>query len=328
MNKYQTALFATSAALALTTLPARADDRAVAQQLFQQGRDLMATGKIAEACPKFAAAADLTSTAGVRLNLSDCYEQLGRTASAWAKAQDALTAAERMGDAAAAQAARERVAALEPKLSYLLVTVEKEAAVAGLEVFRDGEKVPAAAWGAPMPVDPGEHEVSATAPGRKRWSEKKAVTGAAAKVSFAVPALQEDPRAAASITPAPAPAGAPAPDGSSPPDEAPSSWSTQRTFALVAGGVGVAGAVVGAVFGLQAMSKKDEADAACPSVRCSDAAAVQTSQDALTAGTISTIGFVVAGVGLAGGTVLWLTAPKTTTQVGLGPGLVQMRGTW
>jgi hypothetical protein len=282
----------------------------------------MAAGKIAEACPKFAAAADLTSTAGVRLNLADCYEQLGRTASAWAKAQDALTAAERAGDAAAAQFARERVAALEPKLSYVFVTVAKEAAVTGLEVRRDGEKLPTAAWGVPMPVDPGEHEVSATAPGRKRWSEKKEVTGAGTKVSFAVPELHEDSSAAAAITPAPAP------EGSSRPAETPSLWSTQRTLALVAGGVGVAGAVVGTVFGLQAMSKKDEADAACPSVRCSDANAVQASQDALTAGTVSTIGFVVAGVGLAGGAVLWLTAPKTTTQIGLGPGLVQMRGTW
>lgn len=326
MTKHHLVHLALGASLALATLPAHADDRTTAQQLFLQARDLMAAGKVAEACPKFAAAADLASTAGVRLNLSDCYEQLGRTASAWTKAQDALTAAERVGDAAAAQLARERIAALQPKLSYVLVTVASEAAVAGLEVFRDGEKVPSAAWGVPVPVDPGEHEVSATALGRERWSEKKPVIGESATVTFAVPVLQVEPTA--SPAPAPQAAPAPAPHRPPPPAEAPSSWSTQRTFALIAGGVGVGGAVVGAVFGLQAMSKQDEADAECPSVGCSNAGAVKASQDALIAGTVSTIGFVVGVVGLAGGAALWLTAPTVKTELGLGPGLVQMRGTW
>jgi thioredoxin-like negative regulator of GroEL len=89
VNKYQIALLATGAALALTALPVHADDRAIAQQVFQEARELMAAGKFVEACPKFAAAAQLSPTAGVRLNLSDCYAALGKVASAWGKADEA-----------------------------------------------------------------------------------------------------------------------------------------------------------------------------------------------------------------------------------------------
>lgn len=133
---------------------ARGDDLATAQQLFAQGKELMAAGKVAEACAKFAGAADSSPTAGVRLNLGECYEKLGRTASAYTRYVEAETIADRVGDASAANLARGREAALKPTLSYLAVVVTGEAAkVAGLEVNRDGQRVPDAAWGTPVPVD-------------------------------------------------------------------------------------------------------------------------------------------------------------------------------
>ena len=46
-------------------------------------------------------------------------------------------------------------------------------------------------------------------------------------------------------------------------------------------------------------------------------------------GNISTIGFIVGGVGVAGAVVLWLTAPTSSSaQVGFGPGSLQVKGTW
>lgn len=323
MYEYQITLFAVGAALALTTSIARADDRAIAQQVFQEARELMAAGKIAEACPKFAAAAQLSPTAGVRLNLSDCYAALGKAASAWGKADEALTIAERAGDAAAAELARQRKTALTPRLSYLTVAVAPQGA-RDLVVTLDGEKLPSAVWGTALPVDPGEHAIEAGAPGHVRWSTKAAIVGEAARLTVAVPRLEAEPVAAAPAAPAPSTASASSPSGA-PPAEAPSSWSTQRTLALVTGGVGVVGLGVGAAFGLSATSKKSEYEQhQGPNGRCLDAACATLSQDALSAATGSTVGFIAGGALVAVGAVLWLTAPSSGAEgksVGIVPSL-------
>jgi hypothetical protein len=110
-----------------------------------------------------------------------------------------------------------------------------------------------------------------------------------------------------------------------------SAGGTQRMMALVAGGVGVIGVGVGTIFGLQSMSKHSDASTKCPGA-CSDQAGVELWNDARSAGTLSTIGFAVGGVGLATGAILWFTAktPSRTTalQADIGPGSVQIRGSW
>ena len=50
-------------------------------------------------------------------------------------------------------------------------------------------------------------------------------------------------------------------------------------------------------------------------------------------GNVATIGFIAGGVGLVGGAVLWLSARREpssapSVQVGLGPGSMQVLGTW
>ena len=98
-------------------------------------------------------------------------------ASAWAKANEALALAERSGDAAAVTLARDQMSALRPKLSYVTIAVSKETAPPGLEIALDGEKIPEGVWGTALPVDPGDHTVSAKAPDHGPWSTKATVTG-------------------------------------------------------------------------------------------------------------------------------------------------------
>src|ERR1019366_4956486 len=217
----------------LAAPPARGDDKAIAQQAFQEGRALMAAGKIAEACPKFAAAAQLSQTAGVRLNLADCYAKLGKTASAWAKANEALSLAERTGDASATALARDQMSALQPKLSYLTIVVASESAPQGLEVALDGERIPAAVWGTALPVDPGEHEITGTAPGRKPARLKTTVSDPGTRATLSLPTLlpSDDGAQPAAAAAQPAgPATPPAPEGRG------SSWSTTKTLAVASGG--------------------------------------------------------------------------------------------
>jgi hypothetical protein len=298
---------------------ARADDRAIAQQAFQEARALMAAGRVAEACPKFAAAAQLSQTAGVRLNLADCYAKLGKTASAWAKASEALSLADRVGDTAAASLARDQMSALQPKLSYLTLVVDRDGAPAGLEITLDGEKIPAPVWGTALPVDPGEHEIGATAPGRQPSSTKATITAEGSRVSADVvlPAVQGAPVAPPPATGA-AEAGGQASAGGS-------SWSTGRTLALVSGGLGIVGVGIGTGFGLDASSKKSAYQQHQADGRCTDAECATLSQQALTSATASTIAFAAGGALLAAGAVLWLTAPGQSAE-GRGVAIVPIVG--
>jgi hypothetical protein len=166
-----------------------------------------------------------------------------------------------------------------------------------------------------LPADPGEHAIEASAPGHVRWSTKAAIAGEAARITVSVPRLEVEPVAApaapASAPAAPAPSTASASPSDGAPAEKPSSWSRQRTLALVAGGVGVVGLGVGAVFGLSASSKKSDYEQHQDSNgRCLDAACATLSQDALSAATGSTAGFIAGGALVAVGAVLWLTAPS------------------
>jgi TolA-binding protein len=63
---------------------ARADARADAEKLFDEGRRAMQSGDYALACPKFEASNKADPAVGTQMNLAMCWEKLGKTASAWA----------------------------------------------------------------------------------------------------------------------------------------------------------------------------------------------------------------------------------------------------
>jgi len=305
MPRPRTPLLAVVVALASPSL-ALADDRAAAQQLFQQGKELMRAGNVAEACPKFEAAAQFSSTPGVRLNLADCWSKLGRTASAWSKFDEAIGLAERSGDAVAADVARAGRAGLEPQLVYLTVVVKTASAIPGLEVKRDGEKLPPAVWGIPIPVDPGAHEVVAEAPGRKRWSATQTLTTAGTRASVVVPVLDVDATIAVALQapitteprpPEPSPLASPRPGG------------TQRLAGWVTAGVGAVGLGIGTYFAFDALSERgDYRSHLNASGQCADATCQADSHSAYNAGNVATAGFVAGGAVLATGIVLLVTA--------------------
>ena len=166
----------------------RTGDKTTAEALFSEGRKLMAAGKYAEACPKLEASLKLDSGVGTMLNLAECYEKNGQTASAWTEFREAISAARDAGSKDRADLARTRAAALEPKLSRLTVVVPKGQVAT---VTRDGAQVESAAFGTPVPIDPGKHVIAASAPGKRKWSTSIDVTPAA-QVSVDVPALADE----------------------------------------------------------------------------------------------------------------------------------------
>lgn len=143
--------------------PKSSNARAAAEALFQEGLRLYEAGDFASACQRLEASEALDVAVGTLLHLADCYEQVGRTASAWARFREARSLAETQGMTARERIAAERADALEPKLTRL--TIRAKHAPTQLEIALDGLTVPRASWGSAMPVDPGWLVLEAKAPG-------------------------------------------------------------------------------------------------------------------------------------------------------------------
>jgi hypothetical protein len=173
----------------------QAEDQAAARSLFDEARKLAKAGQYADACPKFEAAARLYSSAGILLNLGDCYEKIGRTASAWTEFGESAAAADRANRRDQAREARRRQAALQPKLSRITIVVPHE--VVGLVITQDQTDLTEAAWGSPIPVDLGAHAIRAHAPGHDDWETTVDVSSPGQTVSVEVPELKSTPVAAA-----------------------------------------------------------------------------------------------------------------------------------
>ncbi len=122
-----------------------AGDKATATVLFKEGRALMEQKKFAEACVKLAGSQQLDPGGGTLLNLGLCHEAEGKTATAWTELRDALVMARNDKRDDRAKIAQEHIAAIEPRLAKLSVTVPPEAVLTGLVVKRDGAVVPDAA---------------------------------------------------------------------------------------------------------------------------------------------------------------------------------------
>jgi len=106
-------------------------------------------------------------------------------------------------------------------------------------------------------------------------------------------------------------------------------WGTQRTLALVVGGVGVVGIVVGSVLGLSAKSTYDDSAQYCKGNTCT-APGITARNDAFSKATGATVAFVLGTAAIGGGAVLWFTAPNQHVQVApsVGMGYAGLRGTW
>ncbi len=303
------------------------EDRALATELFKQGRDLMTAGKAEEACPKLAESHRLDPGGGTVLNLALCYEAIGRLASAYSAFNDALAMARRDERDDRVTIATEHLASVEPRLSRLIIEVPPGSELPELEVRRDGSEVARAAWGSAMPVDGGSHEISVRAPGRRPWSATVTVQNESDKQTVVVPLLEAEPAPATAPPPPLAPTPTPAPVERPVPQQG-SNGTTQRTWGFIAGGVGVLGLGAGTYFGLQALSKRDESEALCrPSctVRGSE-----LSKEATTSADWSTASFGVGIAALGLGAYLVLSAgdggERERVGVVVGPGGATVRG--
>lgn len=278
--------------LLASTSRARAEssaaDRALAEALFRDANALIAEGKIAEACPKLVESYRLDPKLGALLYVATCHEQEGKTATAWIEFNEAATMAARARQPAREKMARRRADALEPKLTR--VVIEPVAPAAGAEIELDGRELSAIALGASIPLDPGEHTIRASAPGKVTWS-KTFTLAAPGTVTLEVPSLEDEPRAA------------PLP----PPREVRASVPrSSPTLGWVLGGVGVLAAGFGAYMGALMLQRSSHADQGCVGRYCTREA-LDTFDEARTQGTIATIALGAGVLLVASATYVFLT---------------------
>jgi hypothetical protein len=295
-----------------------------AQAQFDFGLVEMEAGRYSSGCPALAESYRLDPRPGVLFTLAECENKWGRVASALTHYEAYIDVFARMrDDERAHQRGRDKVALAQrdalhgvaPELAIALPA----SAPRGTTVSRDGLPLGAPSLGVPLPVDPGEHVVVARTP--DGVSHETRITVARA----------EHRTVLVDLTVMPAPVLAPVQTPAAPPPT-PTPASATRTWAWIAGGVGLVGLAVGAIGGAIVLGDKSTIDSSCnPDKTCSPAGLSAPSK-ARTFGLVSDAGFAVGGVGLAASVILLLVSPSRVVQpmAGAEPhgGFVGLRAAW
>ena len=265
-----------------------------ADALFAEGRDLLEKGRFAEACAKLQRSEDLAPAVGTLLNLGFCWEQLGRFRSAMEAYAEAEVLAHDRGDDKRSAFAKERFDAVVPKALKLVIRVA-DPKLAGLEVRRNDALVPPTDYGQPIPVDPDDFVVTATAPGHQPWRTVVHTRGDGAVTTIVVPPLSAGPAERS--------------------DGIATVLGPRRlaAVALAAGSLGAFGA--GTALALSAKGRHDDSLHHCDPSGC-DATGVEIQRSAVAQGNVATVAFVVGALFVGAGTWLWITGAPEPPRAG------------
>jgi hypothetical protein len=284
--------------------------KAAAEALFNEGTELMASKSFSAACAKFEASSAIESGLGVKLWLADCYDRVGRSASAWALFAEAAALAHQRGQDDRERAASERASELEARLSKLELKVPSAGLPEGLVVTLNGVAIPQASLGSALPVDPGVQRVALRAPGYDTAQVVSEVPVGPASVSLELPVMKR-----AKVVPQPAQAGRATP---LPPEPG----GTQRALGYTIGALGLASLGGASFLAYRAHSLDQDSRAHClveePNACDADGASLR--DQARNFGNVATGAFIAGGALSATGIVLLLTAPSRAedkTKVGV-----------
>jgi len=307
------------AALVALSLPAGGayaqtdEEKAAARELAKQGAEAFTAGKHAEALDLMSRAEALVHAPPHLLYIARAQAALGKVVAARetylkvTREELAANAPRAFKDAQGQ--AKEEMAAIEPKIAQLRITVQG-AGNRKVNVKLDGNPVSPALIGVHRPIDPGKHVAVAYPMGLSpveqtielkegERGDVKLVISASGNVGPGLPTEPiDDPDAGT---------------GGEPPPDTTSKRGTSPLVFVGAGvgALGIGGAVVGVLFTMKRgnlSSQADEKFTTCnKNPPCSKAEQEEintTDSQAASAGTIGTIGLVGGGVLIAGGVTL------------------------
>lgn len=246
-----------------------------ARVLFERGLAAFERGETAAACQLFEKSYALDGASGTLYNLAFCHQRAGLHWQARGEFLKLAAQMDREQKPDKARLAREGAAEAERHVPKLTLVMPSPNDAAWIEL--DGEALDEAGWSRPIPVAPGTHLITVGADGFDTASLTVVARGGGELVRVNIPLLV---RTAGGPSPErEAGGGAPRP----PAADASAGWTTRKTTGAVVGGLGVVAVGVGAVFGLDAISKKSSADDQCggSSGRCSSDAGALAAQDRL-----------------------------------------------
>jgi hypothetical protein len=139
-----------------------------AEDLFQEGRRFLLDGQTDEACKRFAESYAMVASSGTLLNLALCHQNQGKTATAWNEYKAAARLARNQGREERAAVADGKAHELEPTLARVTTTAVER--LPGLRVATEAGPLGEGGLGVDVPIDPGTHTVTVTAPGHLPWT--------------------------------------------------------------------------------------------------------------------------------------------------------------
>lgn len=205
----------------------------------------------------------------------------------------------------AQSAAATELTALEPRIPKLRIELQGDANHAA-QITLDGRPLSQALVGVAIPVDPGQHTLQATSAGMKPAEVTMTVPESAEQVAE----LKLEPESAAALATNGSTAGS---STSGPHDLAEAQHPNYlRIASYASAGVGVLGLGFGTYFAFHAKSKGDDGDTLYARYGCPNCSAAQKSEvidaddSSASAKTMSAVGFVVGGVGIAAAVSLFV----------------------
>lgn len=326
-------LLAPSIALAVEPTPS---EISVARRLFEEGKTGEDAGRWREASEKFRQAAAIKDTPGIRFHLARCEEEQGAFVEAlveYDRARELIDGGVKAPDVERLLSeARERVRA-----KVALVTLRLPPDVQNASVSVDGKAVSRSVLGVPLPINPGQHRLQATAPGRTPYDQPVQLgTGEVREIAIELPIATSLPASRRFDPTRPAGAARGHVDTAVP----------TRTIVMVGEASLLAAAIgTGIVFSVARSSAQERFELANQEVldqgadpdgtACSKAEPAsgcaeldQAQRDRDQAGTIALAGFVAAGVSAAALGLTWWLWPSQSApaqaNVGLQPGRVDL----
>ena len=269
--------------VAVLAIRASADtDIEKADKLFEKGISLRETNLI-QSCEAFEQSLALNPQAiGTLMNVALCDEKLGKIASAVRLFSEARDRAKEGNLPDYVKEAQSHIDTLKDDVST--VTIHFAQKSPGMKVVINDEVVPDAKLADKIPVDPGELEVTVSAPGRLPF-ETKIMIGKKDTKPIEVPELKKSVEVK----------------------------SSRRTIGIITAASGAAAIIAGQVIGYEANKKYDDAfgPGKCSRETLTCPAEYQSKTDsARTLGTVGTVVTIIGAAGVGAGVVLWLTAPK------------------
>jgi hypothetical protein len=273
------------------------EQKAAAGKAFEEGLKLAKAGKHEDALASFRESYGAVASPNSHLMVARELVELGKLGEAYAEYEATVTEAE-----AAVALDKKYAGALKSATTERddlrkrvhLVTLTVTGQKAGDRVTVGAREIPESDWKKPIAVAPGNVAIELVSGGAPVASKSvEATAGGESNVELAPSAA---PPAAAEAPPPATAEGKISTSGASP---------NLRTWAYIAGGVGVAGLITFGVFGLMSNSKHSKLEDECKNGVCSKDLK-DTRDQGKAFQTIANIGLIVGIVGVGSGTVLYL----------------------